>query len=100
MPQTMSERAAIAAMVAALEIASADCVPGSECQRLLEKCLRTVRTLEAGECAGSAERAARARSAAQMLRDASLQNGSQIQSSMEDARRNMTNLLFAILQPR
>jgi len=96
--EAMSERIAIAEMIAALESASADCVSGSGCQRLLEKCLQSVRSLQTGEFAGSAERAARARSAAQMLRDASLQNGCQMQPSMEDARRCMTYMLFAILQ--
>jgi hypothetical protein len=96
----MSDCVAIAAMIAALETASADCAPGSECQRLLEKCLQTVRSLDTGEIMGPAERAARARTAAQMLRDASRQNGCQIRPSMEDARRSMTSMLFAILPPR
>ena len=94
----MREQPAIADMVAALKTALADCVPESECRRLLEKCLRIVESLGTSETSDSATRVVRARKAAQMLRQASLKTGCQNQPSMEAARRVMTSMLFAVTQ--
>ena len=94
----MREQPAIADMVAALKTALADCVPGSDGRRLLEECLRIVESLGTSETSDSAMRVARARKAAQMLRQASVKTGCQNQHSMETARRMMTSVLFAVTQ--
>jgi hypothetical protein len=95
----MREQPAIADMIAALKTALADCVPGSQCRRLLEECLRIVESLGTSETSEPAVRVARARKAAQMLRQASLKKDCQNQPSMESARRVMTSMLFAVTQP-
>ena len=94
----MHEHLAIEDMAAALKTALADCVSGSECQRLLEECLQIVDSLGASEASQFAVRVARARAAAQKLRQASLQPCCRNRPSMENARHAMTSMLFAITQ--
>jgi hypothetical protein len=95
----MQEQLAVSNMVAALRGALADCVSGSECQRLLEECLDIVDHPGITGIADPSGRLARARMAAQALRRASLQPSCADLPSMENARRAMSALLFEFAQP-
>lgn len=96
----MNEQTAIADMVVALRKALADCPSGSECRRLLEESLQLIGSLGTNESSGTIARVAQARRAAQALRQASLQVCCQTQPSMENARRTMTIMLFAVVRKR